>query len=750
MKLLRTAFHGFCGFEGGELDLRAVPPGLVALTGPNWQGKTTYLELPLAAWFREWASRENNDITRWADVRHAWVESDLELDDAVYRARVNVDGQTRKSQAVVSRQRPNGSWEYLNDGKVSTFDLVVAQLLPPKDALLCSQFAAQNRAGSLTAASRSKRKDLFIQFLWLEHLIAMSETAKLCCNIADATVRALRVVLARLDQDSSEELEEFLLGAVSGAKQAHADYGVKIAGLTDRIAALTGDRERVVQDAMAYRDAVAEQARLVAERARLQAGLAECDSADEASATRLEEALLAADALRERALAALAGKIASVQALVAQRDAIADAVRERDSLADDLDRVQKRISEIPTEERALDAALSDVNAAALRDRVPCSKFAVTAGQFDSCQFLVNAAAAAGRLDGRTAHDLSSSLSALGDERKALTGRLAASKARLAAVRPLADKHAALAVADDRLEEYDNAGSEADDQHETAVRTARDRRTSEQQAHARRRAELETLVSAVTGAAEAVDVRLVQHASAAADLAALDQTLSAVRTELVALERDRGAASARIESSEGLLAGLQARRVEATQVRHRLAAVEDELRVQSILARVLHRDGLPTLEIAVAAPAISQLTTDLLEHSGFGMRFRVDVTTLVPTADGKEWKEDFAIRVWDNDRGKEILGVGDLSGGERVLVEEALRAALTIYMASRGTRHVRTCWRDETTGPLDAENRPKYIRMLRRLRELGHYDHVLFISQTSDVVDMADTVFDVCAGKATLR
>jgi exonuclease SbcC len=123
---------------------------------------------------------------------------------------------------------------------------------------------------------------------------------------------------------------------------------------------------------------------------------------------------------------------------------------------------------------------------------------------------------------------------------------------------------------------------------------------------------------------------------------------------------------------------------------------------------------------------------------------------VPTADGKEWKEDFAIRVYDNDRGKELLDVGDLSGGERVLVEEALRAALTIYMAARHTAQVRTCWRDETTGPLDVENRPRYIAMLRRLRELGGYDHVIYVSQSQDAVDMADTIIDVWQGAATVR
>src|SRR5688572_9942259 len=178
MKLLRTAYSRMCGFAGGELDLRHIPPGLVTLAGPNWNGKSTLLELPLAGWYREWASRTTNNIAMWADSRDSWIEIDWERTPGeVLRSRVNVDGTTRKCQATLSQQRVDGRWVPLNDGKVSTYDDLMASLVPPKDALLCSQFASQNRAGSLTAASRSKRKDLFIHFLWLERMLAMSETA---------------------------------------------------------------------------------------------------------------------------------------------------------------------------------------------------------------------------------------------------------------------------------------------------------------------------------------------------------------------------------------------------------------------------------------------------------------------------------------------------------------------------------------------------------------------------------------------
>lgn len=746
MKLLREAYHAMCGFAGGELDLRDVPPGLVTLTGPNWNGKTTLLELPLAAFYREWASRATNDISKWADARDSWVECDLEINGVEYRARVNVDGQTRKAQAVLSKRRPDGTWQPLTDGKVSTFDDAMAQLVPPKDALLCSQFAAQNRAGSLTGAARSKRKDLFIQFLWLEHIIAMSETAKQCHAIAETTAMVLRSRIEMLEKESTAELEELLAAQLEEAAGELAQLEARSQALHEQIA--EADEERVsLADAVAdYVQASAEHTRLAGEMAAAQKGLADLPSAREKLTKQRDSDVASSTKRREAGLASIEAKVKALNDLVAQGDAIRAASNESVSLQLEVDRIRHRQAQMPAEKKQLEDQLRDLRAASLMGQVPCGG----EGGFASCQFLKDAKTAADRVGGRTEADLRAGLQTLADETKSCTERLRAAQTRIQSLKATADRLADLRVATDRLEEYDIQREELLD-HEDERLAEIQKRFDDGMAelHVRELSLAQEFANAQQ-ASLAVAAMMQQTEGAKSRVAVLEATLTDARAEFTDVERQRSTVAVTKNDRERALAELANRRLKVEALRPRLQQVEDDLRVQWLLMRAFHRDGLPTLEIAAAAPAISQLTTDLLEHSGFGSRFRVDVTTLVPTADGKEWKEDFAVRVWDNDRGKEILDIGDLSGGERILVEEALRAALTIYMASRHTHRVRTCWRDETTGPLDAENRPRYIAMLRRLRQLGQYDHVLYVSHADDAIDAADTIVEVRNGAAKIR
>lgn len=120
-------------------------------------------------------------------------------------------------------------------------------------------------------------------------------------------------------------------------------------------------------------------------------------------------------------------------------------------------------------------------------------------------------------------------------------------------------------------------------------------------------------------------------------------------------------------------------------------------------------------------------------------------TEVPTADRKDTKERFALMVLDQDHGGEQRDLGDLSGGERAVVEEAVRAALSIYVNMRNRQPIRTIFRDETTGALSPDNVAPYVRMLRKLRELSHADQVMFITHSQEAADMADAVVEIKDG-----
>jgi len=95
-------------------------------------------------------------------------------------------------------------------------------------------------------------------------------------------------------------------------------------------------------------------------------------------------------------------------------------------------------------------------------------------------------------------------------------------------------------------------------------------------------------------------------------------------------------------------------------------------------------------------------------------------------------------------------VDELSGGQFVLVNEALNLGIAMYNARRGEGvRYEMLFRDETIGALDNHNGVEYVRMLRRAMEIGGFHQVVFISHTPGVWELADRVLEVKDGKAKL-
>ena len=62
---------------------------------------------------------------------------------------------------------------------------------------------------------------------------------------------------------------------------------------------------------------------------------------------------------------------------------------------------------------------------------------------------------------------------------------------------------------------------------------------------------------------------------------------------------------------------------------------------------------------------------------------------------------------------------ELSGGQFVLVNEAVNLGIAIYNMQQGEGiRYETLFRDETVGALDATNAKEYVRMLRRAMDSG--------------------------------
>jgi exonuclease SbcC len=186
---------------------------------------------------------------------------------------------------------------------------------------------------------------------------------------------------------------------------------------------------------------------------------------------------------------------------------------------------------------------------------------------------------------------------------------------------------------------------------------------------------------------------------------------------------------------------------AEELTAKMAPLEQDASDYRFLARGLGREGVQALELDAAGPQVSTLANELLADA-YGSRFQIRFETQAAKADGKGVKETFDIVVVDNERGREGNGE-DLSGGEKVIVGEALGLAVGIFHAQAAGVSLGTVVRDETVGALDPENGERYLSMLRAFLRVGKVHQLLFVAHNSPLLDLADKIVRVENGRITV-
>jgi exonuclease SbcC len=691
-----------------------------------------------------------------------------------YRARVNLDAMTRASDAVLEQIRPDGTPAILTDGKVTTFDAAVAERLPSQDVLLASAFSAQNKAGNFIGLKPRERKDLFSELLGLQHYETLSATARQAATLVEGArgrLQAMRTVMARdLGDDVVAALERdatTLAAAGETAQRMKRALRAQLDALEARLAA--------VQEAVATYTAAAQQADLLrAAIATRRSERCQLNLQHAAADTMLTDELRRIGTTRDADLADIAKRIAGNSQVLRQADDIRAAVAALAALDHELAgcRAQYALASVAETEAArawmtakhtveaigaVETELARVRSdAGLLTTVPCGG----AGAYAACRFLTNAREAAAQIPEleqrvgakpraeaaraeyqRAYQDQAASV-------KEITNTIAALDRQRAAHQPLARYAEPLAAAEARLAELtdkrrrvehdaDQREREAQQRHDvrvqelTAQAAALDERI--RQLHGELLTAQQTIVATEHGHAEALSLQ-TELADARAAWDDVVASLAHVEAGLQQLQRRRD----ELATKRAQLAALDAK----------LAPLETEVLDWQVLAQACGRTGLPVLEIDAAGPTISAYTNELLTAC-YGSRFTVELVTQQAKTDGKGMREEFALNVWDNERGGEVREVSDLSGGEQVVVAEALMNAIGVYVNTRSTQPIKTAWRDETTGALDPDNAVRYVEMLRKLQALGQIHHVFFVTHNAECAALADAQIQVAEGRALI-
>lgn len=724
---------------------------LVALVGGNGAGKTTMAECVPGALYRSMPSR--GPLHGMANGKDSLVELVVETDQT-YTLRVVMDGTASRPKG--SAYILDASGQPLNDGKFKSFDATVARLYPDASVLLSSVFAAQTGEGRFLDLPASARKQLFAKLLGLAQLEELSTAAGERHREVNALVKADESALNELSAQAVdlEVVRDLLVGARAtesalkidreAAETTARQYQERYKAWADKRIELRGNVHRHEQELSKAESALQSlngQIRDTRESVARVSGRIELLKKRLADRDELEAAASSVDELRAKIDAA-------VTDIEAERVADANHRKAVDEWRDTLRTLEDKLAATT---RATDQDARDkkhratmaaekleqaLGAAGGLGQVPCGG----EGDFSGCPLIQTATAARAALEAlRTENEhaqaavetLSRPTRAEVEAQEAID---ALSKPPVREARPIHVMERELGELRSSLSNSQQAATKLGslDDVETDLGSAR----TEHQELIARETELVNARPAKSSVVSDLGV-LVKSANEALHRHDGAEPI-APQTDLVGELRDReSAAAAQVATLLERLKQAEASSVKCVELSKAIEAKIAECDDWRHLQQALGRNGIQALEIDAAGPEVSGLTNDLL-HACYGSRFSASLETTELKADGRGTKEVFDLRVIDTERGTEG-SAGQLSGGEKVMISEALSLSIAVYNTRKSSRPLRTLFRDECSGALSSANATRYVEMLRKAMQLGGFVRCYFVAHQPHLWAMADKV-----------
>ncbi|MGO8792992.1 MAG: AAA family ATPase [Terriglobia bacterium] len=686
------------------VDFDSLGEGLIAIVGENGAGKSTLIGSIFAALFRQLPGQKRS---LYDFATHPQPEIDLafSVNGARYRSLLKIDPKSRQMESYLF----NGDGAPLTNGKKEPFEELVHRCAGTPDFFLSSIFSSQKRTGNFLSLDRSERKELFIrELLGLDRLRLIAAAAK---EKGDEVARTTLGLDGQVR--SLKELVE------TGAEEP-ADVEVRLAEVSSRLETLEADKLTAQQRLLELEATEASRKPLLAEVETLKQRLRKSDG--EITETKRQIG-------RDESL--LTGK-KDLAALTERGTALATRI-------EDLHRQIREMQGLETSNRdtertvqALDAELRNNMAELERLRVEREELAVVPcrgeGPYASCPKIGRAIEAGVRIP-----TLEGEVATLSIEVEVQRGSL------VHIATPSSELNRTL------------EGSERDRRNVDLER----QRYDELRAVEVRREERLKGLDRLNQARVELAGELVGKESALTVFADLDARMQASRREVESTDRLTITCRRERDSLIARQAQIEQRQQQQATARTRLAQVEAELRAArteqedyTYLARVFGPDEIQLCEIQAAGPQVSILVNSLLEGC-FDNKFEIRFRTQRPKADGKGMVDDFDVEVRNKNLDRTCL-VDELSGGQFVLVNEAVNLGIAIYNMRQGEGvRYETLFRDETVGALDAANGKEYTRMLRRAMDLGEFHQVIFICHTPLVWELADRVLSVGDGRVVM-
>ena len=807
MRYKSILIQGFGPFADAEIDLESIPGRVIAVTGPNGAGKSTFLELLAGSLYRKTPTR--GSLTDLATSRSSRVRTVVDNGTSSFTITHNIDAVNRQCDVLlidgdnqpVLKQcnvKEYDEWASTNfsskevfyasvfsaqgsggflDAKPADRKKILTRVLGVEHLQTLSEYARQ-RASQLSATLQNIEGQLQNEqrrAVDVAEAERQLEIAKIAATAADNTVESSRLRLTDAEASARDVLSAKEALATYMSRQSELDLErrdlrAKIADIDKRIA----NNQSVLATESDIRDAVARLDTVRAEVTELERRLSTAQrDCDEFSRTASDADQKACAARRRESSAR--SRQDSARKRLANADAISEAASQLDA---------KR-AVLASSQARLDQALADLDAAQNKgmvglgdrvDRLRCGMHAIV--KSDSHESAVDTASECLYDDDTAVRDAQELPKKMSDARIAQSR--ASDEVRLAQhdltrCQELASQARDIGFARDELALAEKDVLSASIELADAEKVATEARRSAESAKnlcrklgvdlAKKRDDVEAtgrtalLIDTVNNARTRIEELTPQLDAAKARIDSIVADISAMgpcpivppepqidaivmmvrRSEQTAKESHELVAVKKLQLDQSIASAM-----EICSITAKKTATETEYSDWIKLSEDLGQKGLQAYEIDAVGPELTELVNDLL-RTCVGSRWSVSIETSKPSADGKKDLETCDVKVLDAERGRDAKAE-TLSGGERVIVGEAIALALSMLACRRSGVVGATLVRDETGAALDPENAKSYVSMLRRAAEIVGANQVLFVSHNPDVQELADARIVVADGK----
>lgn len=762
---ISLTLRGFRGIRSGmgldeiAIDLAELPIGLVAITGPNGAGKTTILDNLHPYRIQPYKCRKAQD---WSPASFSYYDqcfgSDarkelvFEMGGIRYRSLILIDAEKRKQEAYLYRYAPNGgaAWLALNDGKTRTYDEAVEKVCGSPTLFFTSVFRAQGARG-LSDYRRSEIMSILSELLNIDHIRLQGDKCRVVVNELSGRLNIVRSRLADIDTEADtitalqHEISEkdaeiasaqiLLVESRKDLDACRADIGAlkerKAAADSERSrrellqSQLDAERNRLSGLEAAFAKTIADLDRRIADtvtgRDALKSSLAE-------KIARAEKIASGAEKIRQ-AVDSEAGLVAQIEQHTAELNRLRS---EREALQSKSVEYVKRLSEAKTRIVAAEGAASRLDGLDCRAdgsgwlNPDCRLIADAVAQRDALEELRQSATDLDRIVSEDKVGLEAYTTAIHSEIDAVDNANAELDECRRFTRLLPELELAEAGIEEWRQQIDESTKTAD---ATLQKLGGDKFVAESDFESDRDkalAAIRTLEEQLAEFPAYEDIDGLLRTAVireGAFLAAVDGYEKRIRE----FELAASGAKAKLDVARERLASGDDLRSEESQLAGRISTF-------SLLGKACSNDGIISLELDDAAPSIASIVNDLLREC-YGSRFSVRLETQTAKVDGG-MKESFDIVVFDADTGDE-RSITEMSGGQTNWLEDAITRGICLFNIHRSDRVFGSIFSDERDGMLDMDRKREFMAVKRRSLEVGTHTREFFISQSSDLLDMAD-------------